>query len=88
MLERYIVNLQNTCEVQKKPGLNRVKASKSRLGHFPFYCPFKGGYFSTVDLEMHVRVRLLEVSAYGTLKGQYPCFTMILRGSKTYLDFT
>ena len=34
------------------------KASKlSQLGHFLFYCPFKGGYFSTVDLEMGVFVR-------------------------------
>ena len=35
----------------------------SQLGHFLFYCPFKGGYFSSVDLEMGVHVRLQEVSA-------------------------
>ena len=36
-----------------------IKASKiSQLG------PFKGGYFSSADLEMGVRVRLREVSAY------------------------
>ena len=33
----------------------------SQLGHFLFYCLFKGGYFSTLDLEMGVRVRLREV---------------------------
>ena len=39
-----------------------LKASKlTQLGHFLFYCPFKGGYFSSVDLEMVVRVRLREV---------------------------
>ena len=46
-----------------------LKAVKlSQLGHILFYCPFKGGYFSTVDLEMGVRVRLREASAYGRLK--------------------
>ena len=45
------------------------KARKlSQLGHFLFYCPFKGGYLSNVDLEMGVRVLLREVSAYGRLK--------------------
>ena len=46
------------------------KASKlSQLsGHFLFYCPFKGDYFSTVDLEMSVLVHLREVSAYGEVK--------------------
>ena len=33
----------------------------SQLGHFLFYCLFKGGYFSTLDLEMGVRVRLRKV---------------------------
>ena len=46
-----------------------LKASKlSQLGHFLFHCPFKGGYFSSVNLEMVVRVRLREVSAYGRLE--------------------
>ena len=41
-----------------------LKASKlSQLGHFLFYCPFKGGYFSSVDLEVGVRVCLREVAA-------------------------
>ena len=36
-------------------------ASKlSQLGHFPVYCPFMGGYFSSLDLEIGVRVRLRE----------------------------
>ena len=42
----------------------------SQLGHFLFHCPFKRGYFSSVDLEMGVRVRLREVSAYGNVEFQ------------------
>ena len=39
------------------------KACKlSQLRHFLFYCPFKGGYFRPVDLEMGVQVGLQEVS--------------------------
>ena len=46
-----------------------VKASKlSQLGYFLFYCPFKGGYFSSLDLEMGVRVCLQGVFAYGRLR--------------------
>ena len=33
-------------------------------GHFSFYCPLMGGYFSSVDLEMGVRVRLREVPTH------------------------
>ena len=46
------------------------KARKlSQLGYFLFQCPFKGGYFSSVVLEMGVSVRLRgEVPAYGRLE--------------------
>ena len=41
------------------------KASRlSQIGHFVFYCPFKGGYFSSVDLEMDVRDRLRELGVH------------------------
>ena len=40
----------------------------SQLGHFLFYCPLNGGYFSTVDIEMVVRVLLVEVGAYRRLR--------------------
>ena len=56
-----------TSLILKVPG--ELKASKlSQLGHFLFHCPFKGGYFSPLDLEMSVRVRIQEVSAYGRLE--------------------
>ena len=43
-----------------------IKTSKlSRVGLFLFYCPFNGGYFSAVDLEMGVRILLREVSVKG-----------------------
>ena len=46
-----------------------LKARKlSQLGYFLFYCLFMGGYFSSVNLEMGVRVHLREVSAYGRLR--------------------
>ena len=32
------------------------------------YCLFKGGHFSSVDLEMGVRVHLRELSVYGRFK--------------------
>ena len=35
---------------------------------FPVYCPFMGGYFSSVDYEMGLCVCLREVSAYVRLK--------------------
>ena len=54
--------------VPKKCGLQvNFKASKlSQLDHLLVYCSFKGGYFSSVDFEMGVRLRLQdqEVSAY------------------------
>ena len=35
------------------------KASNlSHFGHFLFYCPFKGRYFSSVDLKMGVHIRM------------------------------
>ena len=47
----------------KVPG--GLKASKlSQLGHFRFHCLFEEGYFSSMDLEIGVRVCLREVSAY------------------------
>ena len=42
--------------------------SFSQLGHFLFYFPFKGGNFTSVDLEIGVCVCLREVFAYGKLK--------------------
>ena len=42
------------------------KASKlSQLDHYPVYCPFEGGYFCSVDLEIGVCICLWEVSTYG-----------------------
>ena len=32
---------------------------------FFFFCPLKGGYFSSVDLEMGVCIHIQEVSTYG-----------------------
>ena len=41
----------------------------SQLGRFLFYCsPFKERYFSSVDLEMGVHVRVREMSTYRRLK--------------------
>ena len=46
-----------------------LKARKlSQLGHFPVHCPFKGGYFSSMNLKMGVGVRFREVSTYGRLE--------------------
>ena len=48
--------------------MGEFKVSRlSQVGYFLFYCPFVGGYFSTVDLEIGVGVRLREVAAYGRL---------------------
>ena len=40
----------------------------SQLSHFLFHCPFKGGYYSSVDLEMGVHIRLQEVSTHERIK--------------------
>ena len=37
-------------------------ANSTQLGYFLFYCPLVGGYFSSVDLEMGVRIHLQEVA--------------------------
>ena len=50
-----------------RPRLEKASGTVPQLGHFLFHCPFKGGYFSSVDLEIGVCARLREVSAYGKL---------------------
>ena len=72
-MRKILVNAQK-CKIDPKKYhfekfLVYLKASqRSQLGHFLFYCPFKGGHFSSVDLEMGVHLRLREVSAYGRQK--------------------
>ena len=45
-----------------------MKARKLlQVGYFLFYCPFMGGCFNSMDLEMGVRVRLGDLPAYGRL---------------------
>ena len=49
--------------------LRTLKPANSHSSdHFLFHCPFKEGYFSSMELEMDVRVHLQEMSAYRRLK--------------------
>ena len=40
----------------------------SKLGHFLFYYPIKGGYLSPMDPGMGVHIYLREMLAYGKVK--------------------
>lgn len=58
--------------VTKKSHLEAKGLKFLQLGHFLHYCPFRGGYFCSVDLEMAVYICLrvcLRVFAYG--KGEF-----------------
>ena len=41
-----------------QPWWTSKPANSRSLGHFSYYCPFKEGYFSYVNLEMGVHIRL------------------------------
>ena len=52
----------------KVPGGLKTQQALTAWPDSLLHCPFKGGYFSSVDLEMGVHVLLREVSAYGRLE--------------------